>query len=47
MTTATIVTNDYTKLRSLLAAGVGFVIETLMSGDVSLACNLLSHMVNF
>lgn len=47
MTTATIATSDCTTLRSLLSAGVGFVIEALINGDVSLACNLLSQMVNF
>lgn len=45
MTTATTETGDHT-VRSILAAGVGFVIEGLMSGDIPLAHNLLSQMVS-
>ena len=45
MTTATIATGDFT-VASILSAGVGYVIEALMSEDISLACNLLAQMVS-
>ena len=45
MTTATIATGDFT-VTSVLSAGVGYVIEALMSGDIPLACNLLAQMVS-
>ena len=44
MTTATLATGDYT-VTSILSAGMGYVIEALISEDISLACNLLSQMV--
>lgn len=45
MTTATLATGDYT-VTSILSAGMGYVIEALISEDISLACNLLSQMVS-
>lgn len=42
--TMTTATADCT-ITSILAAGIGFVIEALISEDIPLACNLLSQMV--